>query len=119
LGVPIFVGYSLLFESRADALRAVAWFEAKGIATTVRQGRRDRHLARDMWWVAYDEVQEDETRYDLVVDEVEQRSDVLRAQLADLGCVDATWGVELSDGPAEEPGPPPAKGFTTYSDRLE
>jgi hypothetical protein len=74
-----------------------------------------------MWWVEFDEVQEDEARYELVVDEVEQRSDVLRAQLADLGCVDATWGVELSDGPAEEPVPPtpPAKEFTTYSDRLE
>lgn len=96
--------YAFEFESREDAERGAARLDTGGIKTKVRQGRFDGVLSDTVWWVEFDDVRwivpDDVSRSDLVA-EAESRAAALERQLADVGCVQSLWGVEVSGGPAE------------------
>ena len=97
--------YSFEFESRENARRGAARLDAEGIKTEVRQGRFDGELTDTIWWVEFDDVRwiadSHVSQPDLVA-EVEKRAAAIEGQLADVGCVQSLWGVEVSGGPAED-----------------
>jgi hypothetical protein len=97
--------YSFEFESRENARRGATRLDAEGIKTAIRQGRFDGELSDTIWWLEFDEVRwvadSNVSQPDLVA-EVEKRAAAIERQLADVGCVQALWGVEVSGGPAEE-----------------
>jgi hypothetical protein len=95
--------YAFEFKSMEDAQRGAARLDTEGIKTKVRQGRFDGALSDTIWWVEFDDVRwvapSDVSQPDLVA-EAESRAIAVERQLADVGCVQSLWGVEVSGGPA-------------------
>jgi hypothetical protein len=104
------LGYSFRFESRESAERAAARLSAGGTKARVSQGRFyiegrvDRARSATIWWVEFDDVRwivaPDVSAPDLEA-EAALRAATIERQLAEVGCVEALWSVELSGGPAD------------------
>ena len=101
----VVLAYSFEFENAENAHRGVARLDAEGVQAQIRQGRFDGELSDSIWWVLFEDarwISEETISWPNLRAAAEQRAKAIERNLADLGCVDAAWSVEVSGGPAED-----------------
>jgi hypothetical protein len=106
------LGYSFEFETSENAHRGAARLNVDGVRAEVRQGRFDGELSDSIWWVLFEDarwISDEDVSWPTLDAEAEQRGRAIERRLADLGCVEALWSVEVvSGGPAEDARPEPS-----------